>query len=498
MNATWQRNLGLLALMAASVTACSADPDSSSADRGSTPPSTGQSTGTATPAVDSDPAVDPIVLRLGTGDAKTAPAADQIRWFVKRAAELTGGAVTIKPVWLAAGDERHFETAMAHQAIDGDLDLALVASRAWDTVGVRTLTPLNAPFLVTSDELVAQVVADPIQGDLLSGLPEAGVVGLGLWPEGLRHPFGFAEPLDGPGDYDGTLVRAPYSRTTREMFRALGARTTDGAPDPSTQRGAESAYRLAPAGTATGNVVFYPKVNALVANAEVEAALTDAQRDALEQAAADTRDWVLDTWPTDNEAARTFCDEGGRIQAATAAQAESMVEATRSVVEAMSADDELGPIIAEIQQVGTGIEAEQPLLSCGDETDAEALAVLNGSYVFTVSPDAARRAGVTDQEVIDNATGDFTVTMKDGQWTLEQVYATGPMKDQTDHGLGDYTIDGNRLEWFWGHEPGAWVKATFQVLPDGSVGFSDVTDGEGPQWELMAQVHFHHWERIGR
>jgi hypothetical protein len=36
------------------------------------------------------------------------------------------------------------------------------------------------------------------------------------------------------------------------------------------------------------------------------------------------------------------------------------------------------------------------------------------------------------------------------------------------------------------------------VLPDGSVGFSDVTDGEGPQWELMAQVHFSHWERIGR
>ena len=111
--------------------------------------------------------------------------------------------IRIKPVYLAAGHVAKFEPVVAQQAIDGDLDLALVAARAWDTVGVRTLSPLQAPFLVTSDELMAQVVADPIQDDLLAGLPEVGVVGLGLWPEGLRHPFGFGAPLNEPADYDG-------------------------------------------------------------------------------------------------------------------------------------------------------------------------------------------------------------------------------------------------------------------------------------------------------
>ncbi len=32
----------------------------------------------------------------------------------------------------------------------------------------------------------------------MSGLDEAGVVGLALVPEGLRHPFGYERPLLGP------------------------------------------------------------------------------------------------------------------------------------------------------------------------------------------------------------------------------------------------------------------------------------------------------------
>ena len=354
MNATWHRSAALLAVLAAITTACSANAGTSAEKRDSAP-----SPSTASTAADPETS-GPLVLRLGTGDAKTAPAADQIRSFAKRVGDLTDGQIRIKPVWLAAGDVPKFETAMAQQAIDGDLDLALVASRAWDTVGVRTLTPLNAPFLVTSDELVAQVVSEPIQDDLLSGLPEVGVVGLALWPEGLRHPFGFSGPLNDPADYDGTLIRAPYSKATQEMFGALGAETTDAAADPTQQRGAESAYRLAPAGTATANVVFYPKVNVLVANADVDAALTDAQREVLAQVAADTRDWVVGTWPSDNEAARTFCDEGGKIQSATPAQAEAMFEATRPVVDAMMEDEVVGPIIDEIETAGAGIKAEKP------------------------------------------------------------------------------------------------------------------------------------------
>ena len=495
MNASWNHRLGLLALLAATVTACSADPDSSSADPQGTP----TSTGTATPAVDSEnnEAVDPIELRLGTGDAKDAPSAGQIRWFAKRVAELTDGAITIRPVYLAAGHIARFEPVMAQQAIDGDLDLAVVAARAWDSVGVRTLAPLQAPFLVTSDEAMADVVADPIQDALLAGLPEVGVVGLDMWPEGLRHPFGFAAPLNEPGDYDGGLIRAPYSHATKDMFRSLGARTTNGAPNPTTQRGAESQYSAAPAGTATANVTFFPKINVVVANAEVEAGLTEAQREALAQAAADTRAWVLDSMPTDNEAARTFCEQGGDIQAASQAQVKAMFEATQPVRDALAADEVAGPIVDAISQATTDVEPEEPLSSCDGVTDSEALAAINGDYSFTVTAAAGRKMGVTDPEVINGGSGKYTAHLKDGTWTLDQVYTEGPSKGTEDSSLGDYTVDGDQFTWYWSHEPGQNVMAKFTVLPDGSLEFSRVASAEGGDWALMSKVHFDQWKRIG-
>ncbi|MCY4726280.1 hypothetical protein NYO98_08320 [Nocardioides sp. STR2] len=491
MDATWHRKLGLLVAVAATLTACSTDPDGSSTDPQSNPSSEGR----ATPAVKAAP--QPVELQLGTGDAEDAPSADQIRWFAKRVEELTDGTITITPLYQAAGSTTRFETAMARKVIAGDLDLAVVASRAWDSVGVRTLSPLQAPLLITSDEAVAEVVTDPMQDDLLAGLPEVGVVGLDMWPEGLRHPFGFASPLNEPRDYAGGLIRAPYSRATRDMFRALDAMTTAGSPDPATQRGAESQYSAAPAGTATANVVFFPKINVLVANAEAEERLTEGQRRALGQAADDTRDWVLDTMPTDDEAARTFCDEGGKIQAASSTQYRAMYKATQPVRDAMAADEVQGPIVEQITRAVADIKPEESLTTCGNSTDAEAAAALNGDYTFIVTAAAARNAGVDDPEVLENGVGKYTAHLEDGTWTLDQVYTKGPNKGTQDRSLGDFTVRGDNMVWYWGHEPGQNVETTFDVLPDGSLEFTGVNSHEGGDWALMAKVHFDHWQRVG-
>ena len=167
------------------------------------------------------------------------------------------------------------------------------------------------------------------------------------------------------------------------------------------------------------------------------------------------------------------------------------------MLEMMREDEVVGPMIEDIENLAERSTVEAPLTSCGDETDDEAVRKLNGTYTFQVTPAAARKAGVTTQSVIDSATGRFTVAMTDGTWNLHQVYATGARKGQEDHGFGDYIVSGDRLTWYWTHEPGGWVKATFNVLPDGSVEFSEVTDGEGPEWERMAQVHYRYWKRIG-
>jgi hypothetical protein len=176
---------------------------------------------------------------------------------------------------------------------------------------------------------------------------------------------------------------------------------------------------------------------------------------------------------------------------------QAMQDAAAPIIEAMHFDAVTGPIVETISDVAERTEAVKPLTGCGDETDAESAERLNGTYEFEVTPAAARQAGVTTQDIIDDATGHFTVTLADGTWMLEQVHATGPDEGQKEDGLGDYTVKGDRLTWYWTHEPGGWVKATFEVLPDGSLRFRDVTDGEGPEWELMAQVHYDHWVRLG-
>jgi TRAP-type C4-dicarboxylate transport system substrate-binding protein len=84
--------------------------------------------------------------------------------------------------------------------VEGGLDMGLIPARAWDTERMTTLRALHAPFLVTDDSLLREITRGPLADEMLAGLDEAGVVGLALIPEALRHPVGFDRPLASPAD----------------------------------------------------------------------------------------------------------------------------------------------------------------------------------------------------------------------------------------------------------------------------------------------------------
>ena len=119
---------------------------------------------------------------------------------------------------------------------NGELDLALIPARAWDELGVTSLQALQAPFLVSNEDLVEQVVQSELAGELLAGLDQAGVVGLALLPEGLRHPVGFEHPLLRLEDFSGATIRSLPSNAVpsalgsarREAGRHLGRRVRRG------------------------------------------------------------------------------------------------------------------------------------------------------------------------------------------------------------------------------------------------------------------------------
>jgi hypothetical protein len=369
----------------------------------------------------------------------------------------------------------------------------MVPSRAWDDLGVTSLRAVTAPFLVTSDTLTAAIVSDEtISTQLTSGLPKVRVTALGLFPEGLRHPFGFDQPLRGAADYQGGVVRAAWSRTTKAMFEALGASTTDDLADTVSMVGAESSYRLSPAGVATGNVVFYPKVNVLVLGDAARSKLTDEQAGILRQAADDTRQWVLRTLPSDAKAAATFCSEAGKIAGATPEEVGSLVASTRGVITDLRRDDTTAKLIDEIQVLAKNDPVPHRVTSCPREGTNEP-AEVDGTYTYTVSADQERAAGVTDQGLIDENAGKFTLTLAHGTWSEEQSYTSGPKRGTTFHVTGGYTLDGNRLKWFWGHEPGAWTEVVVAVEPDGSLRFSDVHDGGDQQNQALSDSFFTTW-----
>ena len=260
------------------------------------------------------------------------PSADEISHFADTAKAFSGGKITIKPQWHADGDGHlDWDQQVAAMVQKGDLDLALGPTWAWDVLGVNTFQPLQSPFLVDSDALVAAIITDDqLSARLMTGMPAAQVVGLSLWPEGLRHPFGFDHPLVTPAAYQGKTVRSPKSDATTNILTALGATTTPEDPDATRMAGLVSEYALSPNGIGAADITLFPKINVLYANADSYATLDDAAKRVLGAAAADTQQWAIDR--TDDVAAgKAFCTDGGTLVLAGNDAVSALQAATRPV-----------------------------------------------------------------------------------------------------------------------------------------------------------------------
>ena len=104
---------------------------------------------------------------------------------------------------------------MAGMVQEGELDMGMIPARAWDSMGVPNLQALNAPFLVTSNELTKQVTGGEFAEEMLAGLDEIGLTGLALFPDALRHFFAFGDPILSLSDVDGARRSARCRRTRR-------------------------------------------------------------------------------------------------------------------------------------------------------------------------------------------------------------------------------------------------------------------------------------------
>jgi TRAP-type C4-dicarboxylate transport system substrate-binding protein len=300
----------------------------------------------------------PLTLRLGAVESETAPYADEVEEFAD-AVETSDESIDVEVVWEAAGPYTgESERKLAEMVSEGEIDLAVVPTRVWDQLDVSSFQALQAPFLVDDLGLLNEIAASDLATEMLGGLDTTGTKGLAIWPESLRHPVGFQQPLLTTADFEGAKLRVPASDASLDLARAIGVEPVD-PPDMTAaaaageMEGAESAFvwagDLPGFGTFTANITFYPKANTIVANADAFADLSGDRQDVLQRAASDAVAYVVETNATEQDLAAQYCADGGSVAIAQDSDLAELADLATPLLAELEQDADTERFIDEIR-----------------------------------------------------------------------------------------------------------------------------------------------------
>jgi TRAP-type C4-dicarboxylate transport system substrate-binding protein len=442
-------------------------------------------------------------LRLATMEGQGVPYTDTVEEFARQVEELSDGSLRIQVVWngaveLLGGYGPRAEQDVAGLVQSGKLASALIPTRAWDELGVTSLQALQAPFLVSNEKLVEEIVQSKLAEEMLAGLDKAGVVGLTLIPEGLRHPVGFARPFLTVEDFAGANIRAGGSASYR-LLEALGAKPVEICCEEFSQAvangsitGAESAFNLVgnlpSPGTLTANITFYPKVNAIVINDNVFNRLSDEHREILREAAAKTLRDTLRNAPSEADSAALYCRNGGTIAFASDATIAALEQEAKRVYEALEADPQTKELIEQIRRMKAHLSGARDSLPDG-------CAPASGGGVPTSTgsgpsefPEGVYRVDRSAEYLIEkkmdpitahDIAGIVTLTFEHGRWLDHR-------RGLTDCS-GPYSVEEGRIFLRLdvaqcGEPAGTLVMSARWTLKDSKLDFFDIRNGRPLEW----------------
>lgn len=421
----------------------------------------------------------PVVLKLAntSSEMRNQPAVED---FAERVEALSDGALRIEPVnsWgdFAADSEQQLVQAVAA----GEIDLAWVGSRVFDTLGVKDFQALTAPMLVDSYELQDAVIKDGITTEMLHGLEKVGVVGLGVLPDAQRRPIGVEGPIVKPGDWDGITFGTLTSDSQAASIQALGAvpkqifgQERREALESGSLGGFEFglfAYQRDPfwlqsAPYVSANVNLWPQMDVLLADPSLFEELSDEQQDWLQQAATEAAGDSSMIADLDAQAVGGVCTGGGRFATATEADLAALEDAFTTVYADLQQDPGTKAFIDRIRALkdstGSGDALVVPPGCTGKAPNTEptvspgsAPRYLNGTYRYVITQKDADAVGDTDTgypsvttiKLMDGAMegGCFesgTYTVADGKITFHSdAYDTNSTVSFNRNDRGDLTL----------------------------------------------------------
>jgi TRAP-type C4-dicarboxylate transport system substrate-binding protein len=423
---------------------------------------------------------EPVVLRLANtnGEIAFTPA---VEYFVKRVDELSSGDLRVEVVneWGAFASDR--EQQVVRAVSGGEVDLGWAGTRVFDTLGVESFEALTAPMLVDSYALENAVIESGISEEMMQGLDELGVVGLGVLPDGLRRPIAVSGPLRGLEDWRRIAFGTLRSNGHAEAIQALGATPFFGDREEALDNGSIEGFEasiwvhrrnpalahLAP--YVTANVILWPQMDVLLANQARLEALTEEQREWLDEAARDAATRSDALAEQDAQVIDDSCATGARFAEASAADLAALRAAFAPVYVSLRRNPETRTFIERIESLKESTAAERSVSipsDCSGKAPEEvtggtgpAPSYLNGTYRFVLTQEDADKVGDLDTGYPQVT----TIKLTDGRLEGGCFGSEG----------GTYSVANDRIT-FHSVEYGADLTVTFSVDDDGSLRLTPV------------------------
>jgi TRAP-type C4-dicarboxylate transport system substrate-binding protein len=421
--------------------------------------------------------------------------------FVSAVRTLSGGSLQVE-VRSWGGGVLRCETNLIKHVEGGKAPLGVVASRAFDTVGVTSFEALQAPFLVYSVALERRVLDSNIAGTMLAGLRPAGLVGLVMLPGALRRPVGFGRPLRAPADFRGATIGTFASGVSEAILRALGAVPVVVSSNGATGLDGLESYVMGvdlglvgPNVFLTGNIDFEPRPNVIFMNRRTFTSLRAAQQDILLRAAAVARN-STGVYEPDLNGLADICRRGVKIVAASEADLLGLRTAERPVYRSLESNPQTRTFIQQISGMRRNAGDRPDTVLCpptgqamSATTDASAL---DGTWVVTYTRKEFQAAGAYPDELNQSGnTGHFALTFSRGRFSIN-----GSMPDSS--ASGTFVISENKIVFhrhdhaYESSDTEVWGPYIWSVYRD-TLTFKKVS----PLPEIPTGLVVKPWRRIG-
>ena len=358
----------------------------------------------------------------------------------------------------------------------GDADLAMIRAGRLVKEGASSLAPLQAPFLVSNNEQAIAIASNQgLAEPLMASLDQLGLVGLALVPTGVRHPFGYGEPLRGAGDYDQQTINIRPDAGVEAIVAALGAKADNSVEDERTQavadgrlRGIEASLQLYGAvdrpAVLTSNVTFYERFDVVIIRKAAWDSLTADQQSELKASAVAARDAAYADMPTEEQVFSEWCNEQGATVVTAGSEALASLHAKLDPITASMADDpDLGQIVSRMAALEAGTTT--PTLDCASTQGPAAgpefepngdQSVFDGTWRFNSDEKKLIDAGASAADAHGNA-GVWEMTVKDGVAAVTFQGKSG--------GTFTFTFSGDRVQVDLG-EQGGVMEGTYEIDGD--------------------------------